>query len=351
MKDLVSSSGETLERRIYCLNIRHGGGTKARRTEILRHVEAASADVVVLTEFRLNDAGREILARLAALGYAVTHPEIEPRRNTVLVASRAPIISAGPLLGRSESGKRLWVADLGWIRLCAVYMALGKEKQVFWDEIMRATFEAAQIDLYIGDFNTGSNTLDRAEGTTPFALPEYVDHVQAAGYADAWRGLHGERRAYSWISNRGGGFRLDHAFLRPGRLQATGCDYDHRPREERSTYHSALWLSLRETTGTGTKPPETAAAAARGPGPDGCPPRIAPGALNPLDRDLAALRTRIVETCGYGAQSARVGWLREEARMEALHSALREGGLRQTDADAACAAPGVTPLFLTAVER
>jgi len=42
----------------------------------------------------------------------------------------------------------------------------------------------------------------------------WMDGLHAAGWIDAYRYLHGDRRAYTWYSpNKGNGFRLDHAFV------------------------------------------------------------------------------------------------------------------------------------------
>jgi exodeoxyribonuclease-3 len=239
-----------MNKKIFCLNIRHGGGTPSRCSGILAHIEAASADIVILTEFRDNAIGQLIKNKLLDWCYNVTHPNIDSKSNTVLIASKCPITCAGPLSNRPESAKRLWVVDVGWLRLCGVYMALGRDKKYFWDEIIGATAAHQEIDLFIGDFNTGSNTFDRGEGTTRFAMPEYIDKIQTAGYIDAWRNIHGAKREYTWISPRGGEFRLDFAFLRHKRFDVLACEHIHATRESLSSDHSALMLELRSIVGS-----------------------------------------------------------------------------------------------------
>ncbi len=230
--------------RVICWNIRHGGGDGDRSARIHEAFSGFNADLLVVPEFRTNPAGDRLKAHLATLGYHLSHPETPPKLNTVLVACRTPIRSANPLLGREELGHRLWRVDLEWISVCAVYMALGKEKLPYWQALIEAGVNPDAPDLVIGDFNTGDNHLDLTPGATPFELSEFMVQMSEVGYVDVWRARHGERRDYSWYSNHGGGFRLDHAFLRRDLDGVRGCEFDHAPRESKASDHSALILDL-----------------------------------------------------------------------------------------------------------
>lgn len=69
---------------------------------------------------------------------------------------------------------------------------------------------------------------------------------------DAYRHQHPDATEHSWVGRTGEGNRYDHAFCSStiaGRL--TSCGYDHTPRVEKLSDHSALtmWLDL-------TAPPE-----------------------------------------------------------------------------------------------
>ena len=41
----------------------------------------------------------------------------------------------------------------------------------------------------------------------------WFDHLEAAGWRDGFRGLHGNQRDYTWYSHRNNGFRLDQVFV------------------------------------------------------------------------------------------------------------------------------------------
>ncbi len=81
--------------RIVTLNIRHGGGTRIRdlTAKLIRY----GADVLVVTEFQTGK-GRSLIEALDAASYHVVHAEgVDPKRNTVLIASRWEIGRHGPL--------------------------------------------------------------------------------------------------------------------------------------------------------------------------------------------------------------------------------------------------------------
>ncbi|MDP6605865.1 MAG: hypothetical protein QF664_06375 [Dehalococcoidia bacterium] len=68
--------------------------------------------------------------------------------------------------------------------------------------------------LLIGDTNTGRTGLDEQSPVFGARSERWMLGLAHAGWADAFRHLHGERREYTWYSpNAGNGFRLDQAFV------------------------------------------------------------------------------------------------------------------------------------------
>lgn len=227
-------------------NIRHGGAAGANHQRVIGTLLGFDADLLVITEYRPHDRGLAIEAALRGAGYLTTHPGSPPNKNAVLIASRTPIANAAPLDPTLAEPSLLWAADLPWGRVGAVYMPGMKRKLPYWDAILTSVSRPGAPALLIGDFNTGRNDLDKADGATAFIGSEYMARMEDAGYADLWRSQHPARREYSWFSKPwNNGFRLDHAFgNRRIAAQVKDCRYDHTPREAGISDHSALLLEL-----------------------------------------------------------------------------------------------------------
>lgn len=232
---MVSSS-------IATLNIRHGG-TKSSAA-LADRLLGYDADLLVVTEFRANSTGERFIARLKDAGYATSHPDAGPNQNTVLIAARCAIDRAWAFDDGLDS-RHLWCAEFGGVIVCGVYMPLNAAKLPYWETLI-AHAQANRIGLLIGDFNTGTNDLDKDPQGAKFVGPEMPGRLQDSGYVDVWRSLHPGVREYSWYSRPGdNGFRLDYIFAESALAQQiTRCEYDHAPRLAGDTDHSALVASL-----------------------------------------------------------------------------------------------------------
>nr|WP_218620406.1 endonuclease/exonuclease/phosphatase family protein [Mycolicibacterium hippocampi] len=242
--ELGQTIGQTvITTRIATLNIRHGGtrSAEALSTRLLGY----DADLLVITEFRTNDAGTRLISRLEVAGYSIAHPNTEPRQNTVLIASRDAITQRRPLLSEGLDTRHLWCADVNGLLVCGVYMPQNTVKLPYWETLI-AQARLSGIDLLIGDFNTGNNDLDKDLKGSKFIGPEMPGRLIDSGYTDLWRSLHPRQREYSWYSCPGNnGFRLDYIFAAPELTrQAFTCEFDHAPRLAGETDHSALVASL-----------------------------------------------------------------------------------------------------------
>ena len=135
--------------------------------------------------------------------------------------------------------------DVAGLTLGAVYFPLGKPKVAFWrDEFL--PYAASRIErpcVLIGDWNSGRHYLDEA-GATLYGAAEF-EAMTGAGWTDAWRSLRPDAREYTWYSNYGNGFRLDHAFLSPSLApRLVSSTYRHETRAHGVTDHSALVVEL-----------------------------------------------------------------------------------------------------------
>ncbi|MFL0295232.1 endonuclease/exonuclease/phosphatase family protein [Mycobacterium sp. SMC-18] len=227
---------------IATLNIRHGGRKSgdALATRMLGY----DADLLVVTEFRANDGGAQLCSRLQAAGYSTSHPDVDPKQNTVLIASRRGIDRSRPFSDRLGAN-HLWCGDIDGMALCAVYMPQRTVKLPYWEALI-AQARRGGIDLLVGDFNTGNNELDKDPKGAKFIGPEMPGRLVATGYTDIWRSLHPNTREYSWYSRPGdNGFRLDYMYAAPELAQQVSmCEFDHAPRIAGESDHSGLVATL-----------------------------------------------------------------------------------------------------------
>lgn len=210
--------------RVVAWNIRAGGGKRIEH--IAAQIAAWGADVVALSEFRATPASLWLQEALAeqGLGHQVT--TADPARhalNRLLVASRWP---TEPLaLPTSPRPRELWLPvairapepfAIGALHIPTFSFA-GKHKYAFHRALLRiAKRWTGGPALMAGDTNTGHSGIDEESPVFGKQSDAWMTGMEAAGWRDAFRALHGDERAYTWYSpNAGNGFRLDEAFVNP----------------------------------------------------------------------------------------------------------------------------------------
>ncbi|MBU9763551.1 exonuclease III [Mycobacterium sp. TNTM28] len=227
-----------MTRTIATLNIRHGGNKSA--DALTARLLGYDAELLVVTEFRANDTGALLIAELERAGYETTHPAAGPTQNSVLIASRTPIDRAAAFT-RDLDARHLWCAEVDGVIVCGVYLPQAHAKLPYWEALIERA-RGSEVDLLIGDFNTGNNDLDKDPRGTKFVGPQMPGRLIGSGYIDVWRSLHPTDREYSWFSRPGdNGFRLDHLYATPEIAQRVkACEFDHAPRLAGETDHSGL---------------------------------------------------------------------------------------------------------------
>ena len=221
-------------------NIRHGGGSRLQQiTAVLDGY--SSSDVLVITEYRPNKNGKAIRAFFEEKGYDHQFATVtEEKKNGVLVASRLEF-EAKTDTRLSGHSHRVAIAQFEGFTLYGCYFPQQKEKQKVFDYLIE---ECANSDRSIitGDINTGLHFIDE-KGKSFYCAGALHELNQAM--PDAYRHLHGEKKEYSWFSNAGNGFRIDHFIVSPALLGGVqSCEYDHEPRESKASDHSAMSLAL-----------------------------------------------------------------------------------------------------------
>lgn len=233
--------------RVVALNVRLGGGRRVGA--IVDSLAALEPHVVVLSEFSPTGRGPEFVKRLDGIG--LTHHASgvlpDPRvPDTVCIASSPPLSDVRHPLGGSPNGHRVIEARVRGVDVVGVYFPLGEPKVAFWrDEFLPFARQRLGEDaLLVGDWNSGSHHLDEA-GATLDGAAEF-EAISAMGWCDAWRTRNPEGREFTWYSNHGNGFRLDHAFLSPSLMpRLASVRYAHETRRPGVTDHSAMVVELR----------------------------------------------------------------------------------------------------------
>ena len=107
--------------------------------------------------------------------------------------------------------------------------------------------------MLIGDTNTGRIGLDEEVSVFSQREENWMLGLEAAGWHDAFRHMHGELPAYTWYSPNGNnGFRLDEAFVHSslvGHLQDARYEWGKHggdpSRRDALSDHAALIVDFR----------------------------------------------------------------------------------------------------------
>jgi len=229
--------------RIVSLNICHGGGK--RIAQLARWLVSKSPDVMVLPEWRNDDAGRRILEILKDSGFStIATAQEKSRRNSVLLAATNFAKMQENTPPNSPSGDLILIETTERLRILGCYFPQRQAKAPFFRKCIEVASENDDRPLVlIGDFNTGRNDLD-IEGTgTHFDCADLFTALSAEpSLIDLWRARHANRQEWTWRSPVNG-FRIDHAFGNKAfinRFPAFKCEIDHEPRLSGLTDHSAV---------------------------------------------------------------------------------------------------------------
>ena len=234
----------------------HGGGRRA--PTIVEYVRSGRPDIFILTEFRGTPPSREIASRIEELGFRHqlnTTSESQPAKNALLLASRWPLMRIHWRRPPEPEERRLLahIRAPKPITIAAVHVPnrVSGIKYPFLDALCDLTRRwRGGGALMAGDFNTGRIGEDETREMLQQARRRFYDGTMSeAGWADAYRSVHGPKRAYTWRAPGGGGsFRLDHAFInRSARNRLLDARIDWPPGNPKPpSDHAALWITLKD---------------------------------------------------------------------------------------------------------
>jgi len=225
--------------KIMTFNIRHGGGTRGK--QIIDSVLKHNPDTIIFTEYRENKNGLFIRQTLFERGYiSFSASSTATKENAVAIASKIPFTPTTFPLELNENSQRAILAAFENISVLGVYFAQKDAKRPLFDFINAKGHQLlGENGLIIGDFNTGKYFLDEPKNT--FHCVEEFEQLEENGFVDSWRSRNPDVSEFSWYSNAGNGFRIDHIFSTPKLdKNVKNIYYSHEERENGVSDHSAF---------------------------------------------------------------------------------------------------------------
>jgi exodeoxyribonuclease-3 len=236
--------------RVLTLNIANPSADRAERQ--LNWLSERGEQVLVLTETASGRGTRLLLDRLSAAGWDIRAGRLEDGERGVAIATRIRAAPRnGDILGflpaRAES------VALERIEIVGLYVPSRDDSQPkverkrrFCEAVSRfLAGDATRDAIVIGDLNV----------LEPIHRPHYgifrdweyrlYDEFLVRGFVDAYRLRHPHEMEYSWVDYENHGYRFDHAFVSESLAdQVLHCHYEHTPRENNLSDHSALVIEL-----------------------------------------------------------------------------------------------------------
>ena len=234
--------------RILALNIRSGGGLRVEG--MLRYIRQQDPDTIVLTEWRNNLFGGKISCWARDCGMHSVNCTDGKTANGVFVASKFPLAGTSERPAKPGPGVLLQT-ECGGLGLLACYFPQGTAKVEFFRKCMGIASDYVDKPfILLGDLNTGNQVADKDVAGASYYCAEWFDKLSSqGGLFDLWRLSNGrDAREWTWISNGGNGFRIDHAFANDAFIKRgrPTCRYDHEPRHARLTDHSLIVVDYLE---------------------------------------------------------------------------------------------------------
>lgn len=213
---------------------------------IISVLEKESADVLILTEYRNNKVSELLKSSLKDFGYNYQYTiDTEPRVNSVLIATKIEFLSE-TFEELGEHRNRVIKLQNSVYTIFGCYFPLNKHKKKVFEFLLAQIEKNKDQNIIIaGDYNTGKHYIDEKGAT--FFHSNYLEEFENKGLFDVWRELNPTKKEFSWYSNAGNGFRLDHFFIQEKlKDNVIDCYYKHSYREDNFSDHSLMTLELKD---------------------------------------------------------------------------------------------------------
>ncbi|NKB99478.1 MAG: hypothetical protein GKR90_13415 [Pseudomonadales bacterium] len=243
--------------RVLAWNIRAGGGV--RIDKIRQAIVELAPDVALLSEFRATPPSVTLAAELARDGLChqvSTSREVTKVANGLLIASRTPVLPRNVRHRPIEPGRfKAIKIQAPAITIAGMHIPnqhTGRKPQ-YHDAIIKVMRGwRGGPAVFAGDTNSGRIGIDEQTRVFNKKTTQWFDQIEQAGWRDAFRLLHGNKREYTWYSpGHDNGFRLDQLFVSPqlvDRVVSTQhiwvSDERQAHRREAVSDHAALVMDL-----------------------------------------------------------------------------------------------------------
>ncbi|MFK7853668.1 MAG: endonuclease/exonuclease/phosphatase family protein [Granulosicoccus sp.] len=230
--------------RVLSWNILQGGGKRADR--IAEAIVVCEPDIAILQEYRNGNSASVILSGLEQIGLVHRHiPKATARKNCVLIASRYPIkISQwNDVLDPALAMTATIDIDKFQLHIHAAHLPHKKPQIPYLEALLDMPIADNRNSIIIGDLNCGIPFEDSE--TKTFDNTYLFQQLMKQGWVDTWRSRNLAVKEFSWVSNRGNGYRYDHCLCTTNIDQSiANIAYDHGVRELGISDHSAMILNL-----------------------------------------------------------------------------------------------------------
>jgi exodeoxyribonuclease-3 len=235
-----------------------GNPSPERAQRQLAWLASRDEQVLVLTETKASIGCKLLADAFASAGYTVCFPRPGPGEYGTMIVTRVaatpdPFSDAIGYLAARAAAVVLPTPD-GPLRVIGLYVPSRDaspektERKRRWLACCGTALAntAGQPTVLLGDLNIlESGHKPRYPFFAPFEYDFYQALSDIHGLADAFRHLHPDEAEYSWVGRTGDGYRYDHAFCsRELAGLVMSCQYDHEPRSDKLSDHSALTLHL-----------------------------------------------------------------------------------------------------------
>lgn len=226
--------------KLISFNLRFGG--QKRTPQIIDYLLKEDADLLVLTEFMMNDNGGKIIQKISENGYK-TKPSNDDGSMGSFIASKNDFHSKSVF----DRWTEVYFPEND-LYVLGVYVPdqPGEEKNLFWNKMLEYAENNIQENVLItGDFN--SCTKEDSSNATEYYAKQLME-LEEMEYIDMWKKYSKEGSPrYTWFYHSGDGFRLDYAFISPklaASIDTVIVYHDFKVRETKISDHLPVILEF-----------------------------------------------------------------------------------------------------------